>query len=36
MTAGKDELARALTRCTLAVRSARFDHKGKWIVVASE
>ncbi|KAK4704612.1 chromosome transmission fidelity protein 4, partial [Phenoliferia sp. Uapishka_3] len=36
MTAGKEELARALTRCTLPARSARFDHKGKWIAVASD
>ncbi|KAL8281253.1 hypothetical protein RQP46_006287 [Phenoliferia psychrophenolica] len=36
MSAGSDELVRALTRCTVPVRSARFDHKGKWIVVASD
>lgn len=35
-TGGQNELASILTRCTLPIRSARFDPKGKWVVVASE
>ncbi|KAM0747338.1 hypothetical protein T439DRAFT_350138 [Meredithblackwellia eburnea MCA 4105] len=35
-SAGQEELARRITRCSLPVRSARFDSKGKWIAITSD